>query len=72
MANNNKPGNEEVLEEVNIEDLNGLEKSAILMISIGSEASSHMYKNLAEDEIEVITKAIVSLKNLFFSRNTLK
>ncbi len=64
MANNNKPGNEEVLEEVNIEDLNGLEKSAILMISIGSEASSHMYKNLAEDEIEVITKAIVSLKNV--------
>ena len=54
----------EELEEINIEDLNGLEKSAILMISIGSEASSYMYKNLAEDEIEVITKSIVALKNV--------
>ncbi len=44
MAKDNIPGNEEVLEEINIEDLNGLEKSAILMISIGSEASSFIYK----------------------------
>ena len=45
-------------------ELSGLEKAAILMISLGSEASAYIYKNLAEEEIENITKQIVSLKNV--------
>jgi len=44
--------------------LSGLEKAAILMISLGSEASSFIYKNLEEEEIENITKQIVCLKNV--------
>jgi len=44
--------------------LNGLEKAAILMISLGAEASAFIYRNLEEAEIEQITKAIVSLKSV--------
>jgi flagellar motor switch protein FliG len=44
--------------------LTELQKAAVLLISIGSEASSLIYKNLQENEIERITKELVSLKNV--------
>ncbi len=34
------------------------------MISVGAEASATIYKNLQEDEIEDITRELVSLKNV--------
>lgn len=44
--------------------LSGPQKAAILMISLGAEASAFIYKNLSEDEVELITKAIVTLNNV--------
>ena len=60
-AEGNEDGEDSKSQEFN---LTGLEKAAILMISLGSEASAYVYKNLVEEEIENITKQIVSLKNV--------
>lgn len=46
------------------EDLTGLEKASILMIALGSDASSYIYQNLEDEEIEKLTTAIVGLKNV--------
>ncbi|MBU0508911.1 flagellar motor switch protein FliG [bacterium] len=40
------------------------QKAAVLMITVGSEASAAIYKNLQEDEIEEITRELVSLRNV--------
>lgn len=44
--------------------LTALQKAAVLLISIGPDASAAIYKNLQEDEIEEITKEVVSLRNV--------
>jgi flagellar motor switch protein FliG len=44
--------------------LTELQKAAVLLISIGSDASSSIYKNLQENEIEKVTKELVTLKNV--------
>ncbi len=50
--------------EEEVINLTGLEKAAVLMISLGAEASAYIYKNLQDEEVESITKAIVSLNNV--------
>jgi flagellar motor switch protein FliG len=44
--------------------LNNMQKAAVLMISIGPEASSMVYKNLQEHEIEELTREVVNLRNV--------
>jgi flagellar motor switch protein FliG len=44
--------------------LNGIQKAAILMIAVGAEGSSNIMQNLAENEIESITREIVNLRNV--------
>jgi len=41
-----------------------LQKAAVLLITVGADASAAMYKNLQEDEIEEITKEVVTLRNV--------
>jgi flagellar motor switch protein FliG len=41
-----------------------MQKAAVLMISVGAEASAAIYKSLQEDEIEEITRELVSLRNV--------
>ncbi|PID28164.1 MAG: flagellar motor switch protein FliG [Candidatus Cloacimonadota bacterium] len=55
---------EETTEETVEEHLTGVEKAAILMISIGADASAYIYQNLGDEEIEKITSAIVTLHNV--------
>lgn len=56
-----KESEEEPEEEI---ILSGLQKAAVLMISLGAEASAYIYKNLDDDEVEAITKSIVTLHNI--------
>jgi flagellar motor switch protein FliG len=45
-------------------ELSGRQKAAILMVSLGSEASAKIMKNLREDEIEELTLEIANLKKV--------
>jgi len=44
-----------------ISQLSGVQKAAILMIALGKEASSEMFRYMEEDDIEAITKEIARL-----------
>ena len=44
--------------------ITALQKAAVLLITVGPEASAAVYKNLQEDEIEEITKEVVTLRNV--------
>lgn len=44
--------------------LNNLQKAAVLMISLGPDASAMVYKNLQEHEIEELTREVVNLRNV--------
>ncbi|HEY3295743.1 MAG TPA: flagellar motor switch protein FliG [bacterium] len=44
--------------------LTAIQKAAVLLISVGSEASSSIYKSLQEEEVEEITREVVGLKNV--------
>jgi flagellar motor switch protein FliG len=46
------------------EDLNGLEKAAILLIALGPEKSSTIFKHLKEDEIEELTLEIANTRSI--------
>lgn len=48
----------------NSKRLTAIQKAAVLLISIGPDASAAVYKNLQEDEIEEITRELVSLRNV--------
>jgi len=43
--------------------LTPLQKAAVLLISVGADASAAIYKNLQDEEIEEITRELVTLKN---------
>jgi flagellar motor switch protein FliG len=45
-------------------ELSGRQKAAILMVSLGSEASAQIMKNLREDEVEELTLEIANLKKV--------
>ncbi|MBK6766420.1 MAG: flagellar motor switch protein FliG [bacterium] len=55
MAQANKP---------NTAKLSSIQKAAVLMISIGPEASAELYKRMQQDEIEEITKEMLRLRNV--------
>lgn len=44
--------------------LSNLQKAAVLMISIGPDASAELYKRMQQDEIEEITKEMLRLRNV--------
>lgn len=44
--------------------LNGRQKAAILLISLGPEASASVYKHLTEEEIEKLTLEISSVRKV--------
>lgn len=45
-------------------NLNGRQKAAIFLVSLGSEVSSDIFKHLREDEIETLTFEIARLDNI--------
>jgi len=46
------------------EELNGLEKAAVLLIALGPEKSSSIFKHLKEDEIEELTLEIANTRSI--------
>ncbi len=46
------------------EDLNGVQKSAILLIALGPEKSSQIFKHLKEEEIEELTLEIANTRSI--------
>jgi len=50
--------------EMTIEDLGGLQKAAILLIALGPEKSSQIFKHLREDEIEELTLEIANTRSI--------
>ncbi|NUO17855.1 flagellar motor switch protein FliG [bacterium] len=55
MAQTNKPTPQRIT---------NLQKAAVLMISIGPDASAELYKRLQQEEIEEITKEMLRLRNV--------
>ena len=49
---------------VKISDLNGIQKAAILLITLGPEKSSNVFKHLKEDEIEQLTLEIANTRSI--------
>ncbi|MFP4644602.1 MAG: flagellar motor switch protein FliG [Spirochaetales bacterium] len=45
-------------------DLNGRQKAAIFLVTVGSEVSSEIFKHLREDEIETLTFEIARLESV--------
>jgi flagellar motor switch protein FliG len=41
----------------------GLQKAAILMVLLGEEAASHIYRNLPEDDVQRLTRRIADLEH---------
>jgi flagellar motor switch protein FliG len=49
---------------ITFESLNGLQKAAALMISIGASASAFILKQLTPEEVERVAREIVALRNV--------
>ena len=49
---------------VKIGDLNGIQKAAILLITLGPEKSANVFKHLKEDEIEQLTLEIANTRSV--------
>ncbi|MDE6024471.1 MAG: flagellar motor switch protein FliG [Lachnospiraceae bacterium] len=50
--------------EVNMEDITGIQKAAILLICLGPERSATVFKHLRDDEIEQLTLEIANTKSV--------
>jgi len=50
--------------KITFDSLRGTQKAAILMISIGADASSNIFKNLNPDESENLAREIVGMQNV--------
>ncbi len=46
------------------ENIPGPRKAAIVMVALGSKASSEIFKNLEEHEVELLTTEIARLENV--------
>lgn len=46
------------------EDMDGKQKAAVFLVTLGSEISSDIFKHLREDEIEMLTWEIARLENI--------
>ncbi len=49
---------------VTIDDISGVQKAAILLISLGPEKSANVFKHLKEDEIEQLTLEIANTRSI--------
>ena len=49
---------------VQMSDVSGLTKSAILLIALGPEKSANVFKHLKEDEIEQLTLEIANTRSV--------
>ena len=47
-----------------IKDMNGRQKAAIFLVTLGSEISAEIFKHLREDEIETLTFEIARLETV--------
>ncbi|MBR5116653.1 MAG: hypothetical protein IK096_06260, partial [Lachnospiraceae bacterium] len=47
-----------------LENVTGLQKSAILLIALGPEKSSQLFKHLKEEEIEQLTLEIANTRSI--------
>lgn len=47
-----------------VKDMNGRQKAAIFLVSLGSEVSSEIFKHLREDEIETLTFEIARIESI--------
>lgn len=52
------------IKDIRYEDLNGRQKAAILLIALGVEAASVLARHFSEQEIELITKEMASLRDV--------
>lgn len=52
-----------------IDDYSGLQKAAILLITLGPEKASAIFQHLKEDEIESLTLTGKRNKAIYFSQN---
>jgi len=50
--------------KVNTDNIPGPKKAAIVMVALGSSASSQIFKNLNEQEVEILTTEIARLDNV--------
>lgn len=48
----------------NLDEISGIEKAAILLISLGPEKSANIFKHLKEDEIEMLTLEIANTRSV--------
>ena len=46
------------------EEINGLQKAAVLLIALGPEKSSKIFKHLKEEEIEELTLEIANTRSI--------
>ena len=46
------------------EELNGVQKAAILLITLGPEKSAEIFKHLKEEEIEELTLEIANTRSV--------
>ena len=44
--------------------LTGAQKAAILTVALGAEVAAHLYRELDEEDVETLTKEVVSLKSV--------
>ena len=47
-----------------IQDLSGMQKAAILLISLGAEVCAQVFKNFDEDTVENLTKEIIKMRDV--------
>ena len=51
-------------EEEGLHDLKGIEKAAVLLISLGAEASALVFKSFDEDVVEKLTTEIMKMRDV--------
>lgn len=49
---------------ITIEDLTSVQKSAILLISLGVDHASRVFNNLSQEDVEKLTIAMAKLKDI--------
>ncbi|MEA1996100.1 MAG: flagellar motor switch protein FliG, partial [Gemmatimonadota bacterium] len=52
------------MSEVTYENLSGLEKAGILVVSLGVEASSSIFKNMSEQDIERLSIEVANMDDI--------
>jgi flagellar motor switch protein FliG len=55
---------EKKIGKISLDSLSGIQKAAILMIGVGVDTSAYIFQKLNPDEVEVIAREIVALRNV--------